>query len=375
MLYVLLILYWLSIFFIFLFSIGQLYLVYVYQKNKHVVTTTAKRQLPEELPIVTVQLPIYNEKYVVERLLDSISRLEYPKDKLDIQLLDDSTDETTELARRKIASILQEKGIAITHLHRTHRKGFKAGALQEGLIRAKGDFIAIFDADFLPPSDFLLKTIPLFDSPDIGAVQTRWGHLNDRYSLFTRLQSFGLDAHFCIEQKGRNLAGFFINFNGTAGIWRKACILDADGWHDDTLTEDLDLSYRAQLNGWKFRYLEEVVSPAELPVYVVDIKNQQFRWNKGGAQTAKKHLARLWKAPFPWKVKFYATLHLLNSTVFLALTIATFISVILLFFQTHLTEYFYSTISLFWIGIFSIAIFYFYATKVAHPQKYISIFF
>ena len=263
-----------ALFFIFLFSMGQLHLTWHYLKGKK----ENNSPIPpiSKFPRITIQLPIFNEKYVVERLIDSVAAIRYPSDKLEIQILDDSTDETVEITAAKVEEY-GKKGIDIKHIRRDDRSGFKAGALQYGMEQAKGEFIAVFDADFLPNEDFLEKTIPHFQDNKIGVVQVRWGHVNRGYSTLTKMQAFGLDAHFTIEQSGRNHAGSFINFNGTAGVWRKSCIEDAGGWSADTLTEDLDLSYRAQLKGWKFAFLEGVIAPAELPVIMSAIKSQQYR--------------------------------------------------------------------------------------------------
>ena len=279
----------------------------------------------------------------MERLLSNIAKLEYPKDKLEIQVLDDSTDESFEKTAAQIAE-LQKTGLDIVHLSREDRVGFKAGALKEGLKTAKGEYIAIFDADFLPQPDWLKKTIPYFKDEQIGVVQTRWGHLNRDYSLLTRVQAFALDAHFTLEQVGRNSKGHFINFNGTAGVWRKACIIDAGNWEGDTLTEDLDLSYRAQLKDWKFKYLEEVETPAELPVVISAARSQQFRWNKGGAENFRKMLSRLLKSQnISAKTKVHGILHLLNSTMFLNVLIVAILSIPILYIKNeyeHLKVYF-----------------------------------
>ena len=240
-------------------------------------------------PKVTVQLPVYNELYVIERLINTVCEFDYPKDLFEIQVLDDSTDETVNIIAAKIKEKLLE-GFDIHHVRRPKRVGYKAGALKYGNEIAKGDFIAIFDADFIPSMDFLKKTIPYFHDENIGVVQTRWGHINKDYSLLTRLQAFGLDAHFTIEQSGRSSGDHFINFNGTAGVWRLDCINDAGGWQADTLTEDIDLSYRAQEKGWKFKYLEDFESPAELPVAMSALKSQQYRWTKGAAECSVKNL-------------------------------------------------------------------------------------
>lgn len=278
----------------------------------------------ENLPLVTVQLPIFNEKYVVERLISAVAGLNYPVEKLEIQLLDDSTDETSQLIAEKIKEFSH---LNIVHLHRSDRSGFKAGALRDGLEVATGEFIAIFDADFLPDPDFILKTLPYFNRPEVGMVQSRWTHLNKEYSLLTKLQGFALDAHFLVEQVGRNRQNAFMNFNGTGGIWRKACILDAGNWQDDTLTEDLDLSYRAQQKGWQFVYRPEIESPAELPPVMSAIKSQQYRWTKGGAECAIKHIRGVWAKPFPLRVKLHALAHLFNSAVFIAILLGSISSI------------------------------------------------
>jgi cellulose synthase/poly-beta-1,6-N-acetylglucosamine synthase-like glycosyltransferase len=292
-------------------------MVYLYQKNsEHCISNPDKAlKLNESIfPIVTVQLPIYNEFYVVDRLVDSVIKLQYPKDKLEIQILDDSTDETVEKAYR-IVQAFKEKGFDICHLHRKDRTGHKAGALEKGLEVSKGEFIAIFDADFLPESDFLLKTIPYFEDKGIGMVQTRWGHINQDYNLLTKAQGYGIDGHFMIEQVARNANNLWMNFNGTAGIWRKECIYDAGGWEHDTLTEDFDLSYRAELKNWKFRYFKDIVCKAEIPAMISAYKSQQFRWCKGSIQTAMKLLPTIWAHKLNWKVKGEAVIHLINYSV------------------------------------------------------------
>ena len=268
-------------------------------------------------PKVTIQLPMYNELYVAERIIETVAAFDYPQDKFEIQVLDDSTDETKDVIANKVAEI-QKTGVNIKHIHRTDRTGYKAGALDDAMDRVEGEFIGIFDSDFVPEKDFLLRTMPFFQDPNIGVVQTRWGHLNKDYSILTELQAFGLNGHFAIEQGGRNSAGHYINFNGTGGIWRKTCIEEAGGWEHDTLTEDLDLSYRAQIKGWKFKYLENVIAPAELPITMSALKNQQHRWMKGGAECFIKMWRRIISAP---NVKFtdriHALSHLFNSSVFL----------------------------------------------------------
>ncbi|MBT9395155.1 glycosyltransferase family 2 protein [Hymenobacter sp. NST-14] len=290
---------------------------------------------PATWPRLTVQLPIYNEQNVVERLIDTCAALDYPADRLHVQVLDDSTDETVALAAARVAHHCA-RGVRVSHVRRPERTGFKAGALAYGLQHTDGELIAIFDADFLPQPDFLRRVVPHFflDAPDnarTGVVQTRWGHLNEDYSLLTELQAFGLNAHFFVEQVGRQTGGHFINFNGTGGIWRRACIEDAGGWHADTLTEDLDLSYRAQLRGWQFRYLPRVAAPAELPSTMDALKSQQFRWTKGAAETARKHLLDVWRSGQPLGTRLHATFHLLNSAVFVAILLMAVLSVPLVF--------------------------------------------
>lgn len=300
-------------------SFIQLHLTWRYWLSRHRAASlranSAELPLPDApavaVPFVTVQLPVFNERFVVGRLLECVAALDYPRDRYEIQLLDDSTDDSVDVAAAKIAELRdRDPALVIHHVRRTIRQGFKAGALQDALATAKGELIAIFDADFLPPPDFLKKTVHHFTDPNIGVVQTRWGHINERYSLLTRLQAFMLNTHYSIEQRGRNAGGYFINFNGTAGVWRRTTIDDAGGWEADTLTEDIDLSYRAQLRGWKFIYLEEQVTPGELPVTIDAFKTQQFRWNKGGAETGRKLLGRILKAPMPWTKKLHAGAHL-----------------------------------------------------------------
>jgi cellulose synthase/poly-beta-1,6-N-acetylglucosamine synthase-like glycosyltransferase len=271
----------------------------------------------------------------MERLLDCIAQMDYPKEKLEIQVLDDSTDESFTITQQKVKT-LQNQGLDIQHITRKDRKNFKAGALKEGLETAKGEYIAIFDADFLPQKEWLKQTVSHFNDEKIGVVQTRWGHINRDFSLLTKAQAFALDYHFSIEQVGRNSKGHFINFNGTAGIWRKACIYDAGNWQGDTLTEDLDLSYRAQLKGWKIHYLEDVVTPAELPVAISAARSQQFRWNKGGAENFRKTITQVFNAKqLSFKSKLHATFHLLNSSVFLAILVLALLSVPLLFVKAY----------------------------------------
>jgi cellulose synthase/poly-beta-1,6-N-acetylglucosamine synthase-like glycosyltransferase len=264
---------------------------------------------PTNWPRVTVQLPMFNEKYTVERLLHAVTQLDYPAEYLQIQVLDDSTDDTYGLVARLVEDY-QARGVNIELIHRVDRTGYKAGALNNGLQTATGELVAIFDADFVPRSDWLKRTVPSFQNPRLGCLQTRWGHTNQQYNSLTRAEAMGIDGHFIIEQTVRSKNGFFLNFNGTAGLWRLACIEDAGGWQWDTLTEDLDLSYRAQMRGWKFDYLPDVVVPAELPPQVEAYKKQQFRWAKGSFQVVRKILPSVLQSDLSWKVRFMALLHL-----------------------------------------------------------------
>lgn len=354
-------LYGLAMLFILVYSLAQAHLLshFVRHKTKSdppVSTIVAN----EHLPLVTVQLPIYNESYVVERLIDAVAAFNYPADRLQIQILDDSTDLTCGLILNKIEDYPE---LDIQYLHRTGRQGFKAGALKEGLEKAKGEFIAIFDADFVPEPDFLRKTLLHFADPKVGMVQSRWTHLNRDYSLLTQLQAFALDAHFLIEQIGRNRQQAFMNFNGTGGIWRKTCILDAGNWQADTLTEDLDLSYRAQGRGWKFIYRPDIDSPAELPPVMSAIKSQQYRWTKGGAECARKHLRDVWRGDYPAKTKFHAFAHLLNSTVFVAVLLSSISSIPLWWAikEDWIEPSFFRFGAIFFIGFVIIALVYLFA--------------
>jgi cellulose synthase/poly-beta-1,6-N-acetylglucosamine synthase-like glycosyltransferase len=265
---------------------------------------------PRIWPRVTIQLPIYNEKYTVERLLGAVTRLDYPSDRLEIQVLDDSTDDTVQLVDRLVEQYAAQ-GHAIRLIRRAQRVGYKAGALAAGLQSASGELIGIFDADFLPGPDWLKRTVPPFQDPKLGCLQTRWGHVNRRYNSLTFAEALGVDGHFIVEQTVRSGKDFFLNFNGTAGLWRRACIEDAGGWQSDTVTEDLDLSYRAQLCGWKIDYRPDVIVPAELPSDVEAYKKQQFRWAKGSSQVVRKILPRIFEQPeLPWQVRVMAALHL-----------------------------------------------------------------
>lgn len=338
------VIYSISLVLILFYAFAQLNLLINYMKAQKSVDHAALLDLndPDQVPYVTIQLPVFNEAYVMDRLLDNIVLLDYPREKLEIQVLDDSTDETVASTAAHIKR-LAANGLDIVHITRTDRTGYKAGALKEGLEMAKGDLIAIFDADFLPEADWLQKTIPHFKDPEIGVVQTRWAHLNRDYSILTQIQAFALDAHFTLEQVGRNSKGHFINFNGTAGVWRKETIYDAGNWEGDTLTEDLDLSYRAQLKNWKFKYLEHVTTPAELPIIISAARSQQFRWNKGGAENFRKMFKRVLSSEMSFKSKLHGILHLLNSTMFLNVLIVGILSIPMLYIKNeygHLREYF-----------------------------------
>ncbi|MEL6925433.1 MAG: cellulose synthase family protein [Bacteroidota bacterium] len=314
-----------------IYCLLQLHLLFKYKRLHWSGKAIPKaRTADADLPFVTIQLPVFNEMYVVERLIDRITEFDYPKDKFEIHVLDDSTDETVELSRKKAAEY-RTKGFNIKVLHRTDRSGYKAGALKEGMKDARGEFIAIFDADFLPRRDFLRATIPHFQNEKIGVVQTRWEHINRDYSMLTRLQAMQLNVHFTVEQLGRKGGNYLLQFNGTAGVWRRKTIEDAGGWEADTLTEDLDLSYRAQLKGWEILYLEKFGSPAELPAEMNGLKSQQFRWMKGGAETARKMLPTVWSSNLSFAQKIHATGHLMSSGVFVFVFVAGVFSVPMLF--------------------------------------------
>jgi cellulose synthase/poly-beta-1,6-N-acetylglucosamine synthase-like glycosyltransferase len=324
---IILIIYGACLVLVFFYSILQLSLSIAYARNRKKKAVEAKPVFnPATAPKVTVQLPMYNELFVADRIIETVAAFDYPADKFEIQVLDDSTDETKDVIAKKVAEVAA-RGVNIKHIHRVDRTGYKAGALDAAMDKVEGEFIAIFDADFVPDPDFLQKTMPYFEDPKIGVVQTRWGHLNKNYSILTELQAFGLNGHFAVEQGGRSAAGHFINFNGTGGVWRKACIESAGGWEHDTLTEDLDLSYRAQLRGWRFKYLEDVIAPAELPITMSALKSQQHRWMKGGAECFRK---MAWTIITFKGVKFSDRLHglshLFNSSVFVFILLMSLLS-------------------------------------------------
>ncbi len=350
--------------------------VMLYYKKKYENNNPEKNENNSNDKAVTIQLPLYNEYYVAERLINSVCDLEYPKEKLEIQVLDDSTDETVDLVA-KVVKAKQAQGFDIKQIRREKRTGFKAGALKEGLKTAKGEFIAIFDADFLPTKDFLKNTLIYFNNPKIGLVQTRWEHLNENYSLLTKIQALALNGHFVIEQSVRNKAGFFINFNGTGGVWRKSCIIDAGNWQADTLTEDLDLSYRAQLKGWRFIFLRDYTTPAELPSEMNALKAQQFRWTKGAIETAKKLLPEVWRSDLPFRIKLQSTFHLSSNIVFPFILLAGILNVPLIFIKNSGPyNHFFNFMSIFVIAFISSFLFYLYAQKDVYKdwRKKIALF-
>ena len=346
------------------FGIYRLVLIYLYFRYR------ANRPHPKayfrELPKVTVQLPVYNEYYVIERLIRSVCVLDYPADRLEIQVLDDSTDETRDVAAALVAEY-QARGIPIIHLCRHDRREFKAGALAEGLKRARGDLVAIFDADFVPSRDFLRRTVHYFTDPKVGLVQARWGFLNEGFSLLTRVQAVFLNGHFMIEHTARNRSGRFFNFNGTAGIWRKAAILDAGGWQGDTLTEDLDLSYRAQMRGWRFVYLPEVVAPSELPIEINALKSQQSRWSRGMIQCAFKLLPSIWKSGEPLRQKVDATFHLISCFGYLMTSFLSLLIVPTIYLQQDVFRRWpvYAILAVFSTNLLSVIVYYFVAQRQA----------
>jgi cellulose synthase/poly-beta-1,6-N-acetylglucosamine synthase-like glycosyltransferase len=334
--YVMLFIYFLAMTAVTVYCLLQFHLLYLYKryhKENPVITYRKYDPNDESVPFVTVQLPMFNEMYVAERIIDCVALQEYPKSRYQIQILDDSTDETVEIVAAKVEEY-KAKGYDIVHLHRVNRQGYKAGALQEAMPHVKSDFIAIFDADFTPRPDFLRTTMPYFEDAKVGIVQTRWEHINKDYSFLTRLQALQLNVHFTVEQAGRSYGNLLLQFNGTAGVWRKNVINEAGGWQSDTLTEDLDLSFRAQILGYKIQYLEKLESPAELPVEMNGLKTQQFRWNKGGAQNARKLFHLIWTEganKLTWVQKMHATSQLLAYGVFLWVFIAAISSIPLAF--------------------------------------------
>jgi cellulose synthase/poly-beta-1,6-N-acetylglucosamine synthase-like glycosyltransferase len=352
------------------YGVHRYILVYLYYKNRKNHTSEPAEHFAE-LPRVTVQLPMFNEQFVAERLIDCVCKLKYPQEKLDIQVLDDSTDETVAVVRNLVERYAA-LGHPISYHHRTNREGFKAGALAEGMQTAKGEFIAIFDADFLPPEDFLLKVIHHFTDPKIGMVQTRWTHINRNYSFLTEVEAILLDGHFVLEHSGRARSGVFFNFNGTAGMWRRQAIEEAGGWQHDTLTEDTDLSYRAQLKGWKFIYLQDVECPAELPVEMTAFKTQQARWAKGLIQTGKKILPRVLRSDAPLHTKIEAWYHLtanLSYPLMIVLSVLLLPAMIIRFYQGWF-QMLYIDLPLFMASTFSISSFYLVSQRELFPKTW-----
>src|SRR5467141_3259294 len=350
------------------YGIHRYFIIYLYLKNRKRPPVPARYF--EQLPKVTVQLPIFNEMYVAERLLRSVSQLDYPQELLQIQVLDDSTDETREITA-SCAEELRQRGFNVQLIHRVDRIGFKAGALAVGLDAAEGEFLGILDADFVPQRELLQRTIHFFTDPKVGMIQTRWGHLNRGYSLLTRMQAIFLDGHLLLEQTARSRSGRFFNFNGTAGLWRRSCIEQSGGWQADTLCEDLDLSYRAQLAGWKFVYLADVVTPAELPVDMNGFKSQQHRWTKGSIQTCKKLLPAIWRSKLPMPIKLEATGHLVSNFAYLLLACL----VVLLHPSTGGPQSGWVRTLLIDVPIFltasvSVAVFYICAQRELHPRTW-----
>ena len=357
--------------FIFLYSLVQFNLIVNYLRSKKNPKEAPAAYSEKDLPVVTVQLPIYNEMYVVERLIECVCEFDYPKDKLEIQVLDDSTDESVEIIASKV-HMYQLQGFDIKHVRREKRTGYKAGALAYGTKFCRGEFIAIFDADFLPNPDFLKRALPQFKNEKVGVVQTKWEYTNEDYSFLTRLQSFGLNAHFSVEQVGRSYGNHFINFNGTAGVWRKTCIIDAGGWQADTLTEDLDLSYRAQLNNWKFVYMEDLGAPSELPVEINALKAQQFRWTKGAASCVRKNLLKVIRSKnVNFKTKVHATFHLMNSTIFLFIMAMALLTVPMIIWSPDWDTYrwFYNISACFLSSWFILATFYWISYSYHEENK------
>ena len=344
------------------YGVHRLFIVFLYIRSRG--RAPAPPEGVASRPFVTVQLPLYNEMYVAERLLDAAAKLDYPRDRFEIQVLDDSTDETREIVAAKVAE-LRAGGLRVANLHRTDRRGYKAGALAAGLRQARGEFICVFDADFVPPADMIRRALPYFRDERVGMVQARWVHLNRDYSLLSRAQAIQLDAHFTIEHAARNRSGRFFNFNGTAGIWRRSTIEDAGNWQHDTLTEDLDLSYRAQVRGWSFVYLDDLEAPAELPVQIDGLKSQRHRWTKGAVQTARKMLGRIWASRVPLRVKIEATFHLtanINYPLNLALAALIF-PAMLIRMRTGFDEFLLIDVPVFLLGTLSVYTYYLLAQR------------
>jgi cellulose synthase/poly-beta-1,6-N-acetylglucosamine synthase-like glycosyltransferase len=343
------------------YGIHRYFILYLYFRHYKFGKRRERPLVPAQLPSVTIQLPLYNELYVARRVIEAAARVRYPRERLRIQVLDDSTDDTCRVARETVEE-LRARGINAEYYHRVDRRGYKAGALESGLGHTGDELVAVFDADFVPPEDFLEKTVAYFNEPDVGMVQTRWGYLNRDYSLLTRVQSILLDGHFVLEHTARSLSGRYFNFNGTGGLFRRRAIIEAGGWEGDTLTEDLDLSYRTQLGGWRFVFLPEVECPSELPVDIFGFKNQQHRWTKGSIQVGRKLLGRIWRSPAPLKVKLEATFHLSANLSYLLLVALSVLMPLSVAFRSHAL----ARGSLVWeaviFGLTTLSIFAFYLT-------------
>ncbi len=365
---VFLVLYVLVMVVLFVFGIHTYFMIWLYKRNNKICELIPQKMIT--YPVVTIQLPVFNEKFVVERLIKNTLKIDYPKEKLEIQVLDDSTDETLEISRNAVTKYAA-LGYNIRLIHRTKRTGHKGGALREALNKTKGKFIAIFDADFVPAVNFLKATIPyLQKDKKLGMVQTRWGHLNSDYSTLTRAQALGIDGHFIIDQVARSGNNLFMNFNGTAGVWRKECIIDAGNWQDDTLTEDFDLSYRAELKGWKFHYIKDVVNPAELPVQISAYKSQQFRWCKGSIQTACKLTSRVLASKQSLFVKFEAMLHMMYYSVhpFMLLSLLLIVPLLVLDLVPVTSTLFFMLCAVLTISSVGPVAFYSYSQYVLYPD-------
>lgn len=359
------------------YGFHRLTILYLYLKHRKDTPKPKATFSDEDLPVVTMQLPVFNELHVVERLIQKVAEIDYPKDKFQIQVLDDSTDETTEICKAQVADLVS-RGFDAEYIHRTDRTGFKAGALENGTKTAKGELLFILDADFMPHADVLRKTVHYFTDEKVGMIQTRWGHLNRDFNVLTRIQGMFLDGHLELEQTARNRSGRFFTFNGTGGMWRKSCIEDAGGWEHDTLTEDMDLSYRAQLKGWNFVFLKDVETPAELPVDMDGFKSQQHRWTKGSIQCCKKCLGNIWRSSAPLKAKMEATAHLTSNFAYLVLIVLCILiypkdqsyDKITIFKEIPWLELALN-IPIFLFGSVSVALFYLAAQKALRPDAWL----
>lgn len=365
------IIYYSLLIFLTIYGIHRYYIIFLYMRHFKYGNRFpfGKYQEPAELPTVAIQLPMFNELYVAERIIQAAGNLDYPKDKLLVQVLDDSTDETREVAQKAVED-LKARGINAEYRHRTNREGFKAGALAEGLKEIDADLVAIFDADFVPPPEFLRRTVPYFQNEKIGLVQTRWGYLNRKYSVLTRVQSIMLDGHFVMEHTARNYSGKFMNFNGTAGIFRRQAILDAGSWSADTLTEDLDLSYRIQMKGWQFLFMPWEVCPSELPVTITGFKNQQHRWTKGSIQVGKKLLPRIFKSNLPFMVKLESVFHLFSPFNYVVLFAFSLFMPLALYFRygDNNSRLIYLEMLIFVMSVLSISAYYALSQKEGHKS-------